>query len=100
MNTFELQPLTPVASSSTDITRVSTPAKDEIPKSPSKPTTPVKLQSPVKLSARKETAKKVLLQDQEEPLKFHLSSKNKAGAEVNLCVGAEVNLCAGAEVKN
>ena len=55
---FELpiQPLTPVASSSTDITPVSTPAKDETPKSPPKPTTPLKLQSPVKLSARKETA--------------------------------------------
>ena len=54
---FELpiQPLTPVASSSTDITPVSIPAKDETPKSPPKPPTPVKLQSPVKLSARKET---------------------------------------------
>ena len=54
---FELpiQPLTPVASSSTDIPPVSTPAKDETPKSPPKPPTPVKLQSPVKLSARKET---------------------------------------------
>ena len=55
---FELpiQPLTPVASSSTDITLVSTAAKDEILKSPPKPTTPVKLQSPVKLCARKGTA--------------------------------------------
>ena len=54
---FELpiQPLTPVASSSTDITPVSTPTKDETPKSPLKPPTPVKLLSPVKLSARKET---------------------------------------------
>ena len=54
---FELliQPLTPVESSSTDIKPVSTPAKDETPKSPPKPPTPVKLQSPVKLSARKET---------------------------------------------
>ena len=55
---FELpiQPLTPVGSSSTDIPPVSTPAKDEMPKSPPKPPKPVKLQSPVKLSARKETA--------------------------------------------
>ena len=42
----------------------------------------------------------MLLLDQEELLKFHLSSKNKAKAEVKLCVGAEVNLCAGAEVNN
>ena len=57
LSTFELpiQPLTPVASSSTDIPPVSTPAKDETPKSPPKPPTPVKLQSPAKLSARKET---------------------------------------------
>ena len=54
---FELpiQPLTPVASSLTDILPVDTPAKDETPKSPPKPPTPVKLQSPVKLSVRKET---------------------------------------------
>ena len=84
-------------SSSTDIPPASTPVKDETPKSPPKPPSPVKLQSPVKLSARKKTAS---LQDQEKLLKFHLSSKNKAGAEVNLCVGAEVNLCAGAEVSN
>ena len=38
-----LQPLTTVPSSSTDIPPVSTPAKDETPKSPPKPTTPVKL---------------------------------------------------------
>ena len=50
-----MQPLTPVASSSTDIPLVSTPAKDETPKSPPKPPTPVKPQSPVKLSAKKET---------------------------------------------
>ena len=55
---FELpiQPLTPVASSSTQISPVSTPANDETPKSSPKPPTPVKLQNPVKLSARKETA--------------------------------------------
>ena len=93
---FELpiQLLTPVASSLTDIPPVSTPAKDETPKSPPRPPTPVKLQSPVKLSARRETASyqpKVLLLDQEELLKFHLSSKNEAGAEVNLCARAEVN---------
>ena len=54
---FELpiQLLTPVASSSTDIPPVSTPVKDETPKSPPKSPTPVKLQSLVKLSARKET---------------------------------------------
>ena len=52
---LQIQPLTPVASSSTDITPVSTPAKNETPKSPPKPTAPVKLQSPVKLSVRKET---------------------------------------------
>ena len=77
---FELpiQPLAPVASSSTDITPVSTPAKDETPKSPPKPRTPVKLQSPVKLSARKETASyqpKSVTTRSGRLLKFHLSSK-------------------------
>ena len=51
---FELpiQPLTPVASSLTDIPPVSTPAKDEMPKSLPKPPTPMKLQSPVECQER------------------------------------------------
>ena len=77
---FELpiQPLSLVASSSTNITPVSAPAKDETPKSPPKPRTPVKLQSPVKLSARKETASyqpKSVTTRSGRLLKFHLSSK-------------------------